>query len=420
MKIAIVGAGVIGVTTAHELAADGHEVTVFERHAAVAEEASFANGGVVGPGYLALAGPPAGLRTEGGRPATLPWPPSRAGLRWRSAARRANAPERWADSRRRLLALANYSRERLHALSLDLQLEYDCAPGCLVLWRTDKDRAAHQETLAFLQEAGVRHEELSPEGVRALEPGLNPETPLAGALHLPDDGVANCRQFTLLLRRAAQALGAHFAFRCEVAPLDRSAPTLLRVTQADGSTESLRFDAVVLCVGAGSAALLRPLGLPPAVPLMAAQRHSIRAPLGEPLNAPESAVIDAQRQVSISRLGQRLRVAGGAALDSTAGRRDPEAIAGLYGVLQDWFPAGALLSGRCATVQEWSGTRAVLPDGPPVLGASGVPGIWLNLGHGDHGWGLACGSARVVADQLASRPPAIDTDGLGITRLLDA
>lgn len=415
MKIAIVGAGVVGVTTAHELATDGHEVTVFERHATVAEEASFAQGGVVAPGYLAIAGGPGELRSMAGRPATLPWPPSMDALRWRSAARQASASQHWPATRKRLLDLAHYSRGRLHTLSEDLRLEYDCGPGCLVLWRSEKERRAQQAQLPFLQEAGVRYTELSPDGARAIEPALAPDTELAGALHLPDDGVANCRQFTLLLRRTAQALGVHFAFHSTVAPLDRTAPALLRVMQADGATQSLNFDAVVLCAGVDAPSLLRPLGI--RLPLLAVHGYSVSAPLGEPLNAPNSVVIDERHQVSICRLGQRVRVAGGAELDGRAELRDPGAIAGLYKVLQDWFPAAARLSGPCTTVQEWKGTRAMLPDGTPVLGAAGVPGVWLNLGHGGSGWALACGSARVLADQIGGRVPAIDVDGLGLHRL---
>jgi D-amino-acid dehydrogenase len=80
-------------------------------------------------------------------------------------------------------------------------------------------------------------------------------------------------------------------------------------------------------------------------------------------------------------------------------------------VLDDWFPGAA----RMSRALVWKGARPMLPDGPPLLGASGIPGVWLNLGHG--GWALACGSARLVADALAAPPPAIDVEGLGVDRL---
>ena len=88
-------------------------------------------------------------------------------------------------------------------------------------------------------------------------------------------------------------------------------------------------------------------------------------------------------------------------------------LATLYKVLDDWFP-GAV---RTREAQAWKGARPMLPDGPPVLGASGLPGVWLNVGHGSSGWALACGSARVLADRIAGRPAEIDLTALEVSRL---
>jgi D-amino-acid dehydrogenase len=123
--------------------------------------------------------------------------------------------------------------------------------------------------------------------------------------------------------------------------------------------------------------------------------------------------MDERYKVAISRLGSRVRVAGSAEIGGALARHHPGALATLYKVLDDWFPGAA----RMSRAQVWKGARPMLPDGPPVLGASGIPGVWLNLGHGSSGWALACGSARVVADALAARPPAIDVEGLGVERL---
>ena len=86
-------------------------------------------------------------------------------------------------------------------------------------------------------------------------------------------------------------------------------------------------------------------------------------------------------------------------------------------MLHDWFPGAAQISNTGASVQEWKGARPMLPDGPPMLGATGIPGVWINLGHGSSGWALSCGSARAVADLMAGRAPEIDVEGLGIERL---
>jgi D-amino-acid dehydrogenase len=92
---------------------------------------------------------------------------------------------------------------------------------------------------------------------------------------------------------------------------------------------------------------------------------------------------------------------------------NPAALATLYRVLDDWFPGAAVQP----KVQHWKGARPMLPDGPPVLGASGVPGVWLNLGHGSSGWALSCGSARVLACAVAGQEAPVDVGRLGIGRL---
>ncbi|HEX7384612.1 MAG TPA: FAD-dependent oxidoreductase, partial [Burkholderiaceae bacterium] len=145
--------------------------------------------------------------------------------------------------------------------------------------------------------------------------------------------------------------------------------------------------------------------------------YSVTAPMrrieAHPDIGPRSGVMDERYKVAVSRFGQRIRVAGSAEIGGHDGRMNSRALDTLYKVLDDWFPGVAQVS----QVQVWKGARPMLPDGPPVLGASGAPGIWLDLGHGSSGWALACGSARVVADALAGRRPEIDVEGLDVSRL---
>jgi D-amino-acid dehydrogenase len=176
-----------------------------------------------------------------------------------------------------------------------------------------------------------------------------------------------------------------------------------------------RFDAVLLCTGHQANRLLRPLGL--SLPLAPVYGYSVTAPLStndhSAAPGPRGAVMDEKFKVAISRLGQRIRVAGSAELGGAPGRMNATALATLYKVLDDWFPGAARLSQASA----WKGARPMLPDGPPLLGASRSPGIWFNLGHGSSGWALACGSARVLADLMAQRTPDIDVAGLQPQRL---
>ncbi|HRH89475.1 MAG TPA: D-amino acid dehydrogenase [Rubrivivax sp.] len=422
MRVAVIGAGIVGVTSAHELAADGHEVTVFERHAGVASETSFANAGVVAPGYVTpwaapgmpakvlrhLFGEHAPVRLGGANVlGRLPWM-----WRWWRACR----PTVYQANRACMYQLARYSQQRLHALTEALGLEYQQARGVLVLLRSARELAQAQAALHMLSELQVDFELLDGAQCHRLEPGLNPAMPLHAGISLPRDEVGNCRHFAHLLKAQAQRHGARWLFQHEVRSVAAgTTPTVKSVDLPNGAAAETRFDAVLLCTGHQANRLLAPLKL--ALPLAPVYGYSITAPLslGEHTTAlgPRAAVMDEKFKVAISRLGQRIRVAGSAELGGDPLRQNPAALATLYKVLDDWFPGAARLS----QASTWKGARPMLPDGPPLLGASRQPGVWFNLGHGSSGWALACGSARLVADLIAGREPAIDTRGLLPQRL---
>jgi len=415
MKIAVLGAGIIGITSAYELARDGHEVTVLERRVAAAEEASFSNTGIVAPGYVApWAAPGMPLKVLQGffsrhAPVRLGLPLSAHELRWIWHWSRACQLERYQANRATMQRLAVYSQQRLHHITAELKLDYESSAGVLVLLRSAHEAQLMQTGLQLLRENGIKFKELKSDDARQIEPALNPDTPFFGAIHLPDDEVGNCRQFALLLKNQAQRMGVNFLFNSDV----------LQVAASDGVSISLagepvarQFDAAVLCTGLDSNRLLKPLGLQ--IELAAVHGYSISAAIREPLNAPHSAIIDERYKVAISRLGKRVRVAGSAELGGRPDKKRVSSLQTLYKVLHDWFPGAQNLAGG---IQEWKGARPMLPDGPPIIGPSGHKGIWLNLGHGASGWALSCGSARVLADLVASKTPDIDSSRFSLTRL---
>ena len=445
MRVAVVGAGIVGVTTAFELASDGHQVSVFERQGTVAAETSFANAGVIAPGYVTpWAGPgmpskvlahllsrhsPVRLRPGMGV-GSVGWL-----WRWWRACRLRT----YQANRLRMQRLAFFSRARLHAISQSLQLDYERSEGCLVLLRRPKDLALVEPGLALLNPLTTRFKLLDAAQCRAVEPGLSADTPLHAGIHLPDDEVGNCRQFAHLLRLEARQLGASFRFNSDVSSIEPGSPPRLVYGQAQAlqpaapakASRSHRrdavdtqflpaepvtepFDAIVVCAALGASALLRPLGVK--LPLLAVHGYSVTAPLRHNEHHPQgprSAVMDERFKIAISRLGSRVRVAGSAEIGGTLDQHDPRALDTLYKVLHDWFPGAAMMG----QAQVWKGARPMLPDGPPVIGGSGKDGVWLNLGHGSSGWALACGSARLLADLMVGRTPAIDTEGLGLERL---
>ena len=446
MRIAVIGAGVIGVTTAYELASDGHEVTVFERRGTVAAECSFANAGLVAPGYVApwaapgMAGKvlkhllsshaPVRIGSNLG-PATLGWL-----WRWWRACR----PQVYRANRVRMQRLAQFSRDRLRDLTKQLHLDFERAAGFLVLLRSERDLRLAQPGLRALAEMGAAPEVLDAAACRLVEPGLNPHTALHAGLYSKDDEVGNCREFTHLLRKESARAGVRFRFNAQVeriaggaepgleirrTPIDPRDRNALRSivgvsdwpdTQPERSEAGdERFDAVVVCAAVESRALLHPLGVH--LPIVPVYGYSVTAPLRHDEQhlhlEPRAALMDERYKVAISRFGNRVRVAGSAEIGGSAHRQSDAAQATLDKVLDDWFPGVT----KRASAQRWKGARPMLPDGPPVLGRSGVDGVWLNVGHGGSGWALSCGSARLVADAIAGRKTAIELDGLGIDRL---
>jgi D-amino-acid dehydrogenase len=446
MRIAVIGAGIVGITSAFELAADAHEVTVFERCAGVASETSFANAGVIAPGYVTPWAAP-GMASKVIKhllsqhsPVRINAKLSPSALVWLWKWWRASNRATFEQNRSRMQALAVFSKERLHTLTHELRMDFEHSTGYLVLLRSSQDVAMAKPSLKVLGELGVKFKGLTADECRAVEPGLSTETKLKGGIHLPDDEVANCRQFAHLLRGKAQDAGVMFRFHTEVLRINPEATpeVVYRHLTADTTSQLGRssetsekdnptteplslgpitqaFDAVLVCAAMGASALLAPHGL--RLPLLPVYGYSVTAPMrhveAHPGLGPRSGVMDERYKVAITRMGSRLRVAGGAELGGAPHVHNAAALATLHKVLHDWYPGVAKL----AQAQTWKGARPMLPDGPPVLGPSGIAGVWLNLGHGSSGWALACGSARLLADMLSGRAPCIPVEGLSVDRL---
>ena len=411
-KIAVIGAGIVGITTAFELASLGKEVTVFEQNSAAAEESSFANGCVFSPGFVTPWVAP-------GLPKTLlgklfrEHSPARIGglgskeLAWISKWRAACKMDSYLVHRSQLHNLASFSDSVFKDITSRLNLEFESSKGFMVLYRTAEEQKNAERILQTYKEMGVSFEVISAERARQIEPALNQESKISGGLYFPNDQIANCRQFALLLKDECEKMGVRFEFNSNINPLSAVNPTLIQLQS--GHT---KFDAVVVCAGVRSAELLAPIGIK--VPLLPIYGYTLSAALRQAIDAPLSGVMDDRHKVTISRIGQRIRVSGIAQIGGAPKTHNTAAFNTLYKVLSDWFPGAAKTSD---SVQEWKGARATLPEGIPLIGASRVPGVWLNIGHGSSGWTLSCGAARALSNLMDGRLPGTNLIGFGSSRI---
>lgn len=401
MDIAIVGAGIAGIATAYELAQDGHTVTVYEQHNAAAEGASFANAGWLSPTLLQPWSTPGW--TPGGKQQALlqaagPWLGHnwRWLRRWKTAERHSAKTGLATATAAALEQIGSFSQQLRHAITAAHELSTESQQGHLVLLRTAKEMQALEVLQTALADMDVSAQWLDAESARATDPGLSPEAPLAGALYLPEGETINCRQWTQQLRQLAVQCGVRLQPQTQITALQMVGRQVH--LQQSGQTAAHLHDAVVLCTGA-SPHLLPASGL--RLPMMPLHGYTISAPLRDPMHAPRAAALDWSQQLVISRIGQRIRISGGAELGTAPEAHNQATLTRMYEVLNDWYPGAAQLSSP--QVQIWRGTRGVMPDGAPLLGRGSQSQIWLNLAHGAHGVSLANGCARILADMIAGR-----------------
>ncbi len=411
-QIAVIGGGVIGVCTAYFLAEAGHEVAVIERHQNVAQEASFANAGIVAPGYAtpwAAPGMPRKILSrlfKSETPVILRPTLDRALWRWMRRWMSECELERYRINKTRMQRIAFYSHDILQQMREYYQLEYEQTKGLLQLFRTEKDLKLAAPAITLLAENDVPYQMLDADGARAIEPALGTNVPLAGCLYLPQDEAGNCPLFVKRLKHIASDIGVQFHFANTVRMIEpESRGVVLHIDEGRFSA-----DAVVVAAGIDSARLLKPLGIQ--VPLYPVKGYSATAVIKNFDHAPLAALLDESYKVAITRIGKRIRVAGTAELGSRTAELQERALRTLIKVGSDWFPDAA----NYATATFWSGIRPMLPDGPPLLGATPVRNVYVNIGHGSAGWSMATGCGKVLADIVSGYTPDIDMDGLTMAR----
>ncbi|MBX3597857.1 MAG: D-amino acid dehydrogenase [Rhizobiaceae bacterium] len=415
MKVLILGSGVIGVTAAYYLAQQGHEVEVVDRQPGPALETSYANAGEVSPGYSSpWAGP--GVPVKAVKWLLMHFGPlvirpkvDMAMVSWVYQMLRNCTADRYAINKKRMVPIAEYSRDCLKQLREDIGIEYDDrARGTLQLFRTQKQVDGTAGDIEVLKQFGVPYEVLDPQGCIDAEPALaRVRGKFVGGLRLPGDETGDCKLFTERLAENAKKLGVKFRFDTAIKGIAMKAD---KIAGVDTSAGLLEADIYVAALGSYTPQIVGPLGIN--VPVFPIKGYSITVPITDATAAPESTVMDETYKVAITRLGDRIRVGGtaeiaGYDLELRAGRR-----ATLEHSVTDLFPEG----GDVSKATFWCGLRPMTPDGPPIIGKTRYDNLYLSTGHGTLGWTMACGSGRVLADTISGRKPEIDISELNLSR----
>lgn len=415
MKIAVLGAGVIGVSTAYYLARQGHDVTVLDRQHGPALETSFANAGEISPGYASPWAAP-GIPVKAMKwlfmqhaPLILRMKIDVHMVEWIARMLLNCTSARYAINKSRMVRLAEYSRDCLIELRAATGIGYDeRMQGTLQLFRSQAQLDGTAKDIEVLKADGVPYELLDAAGCIRAEPALaHVREKIAGGLRLPNDETGDCFKFTNALHRMAAELGVRFDFGRTILGLRAEAG---RVSGVETSAGPLQADAYVLALGSFSPRLSRDIGV--SLPVYPVKGYSLTYPITDATRAPESTVMDETFKIAITRLGDRVRVGGMAEISGYTNDLPERRRATLEHSVSDLFGG----SGDVKSASFWSGLRPMTPDGTPIVGATRYANLFTNTGHGTLGWTMAAGSARVIADLISGRKPEIDIADLAVSR----
>ena len=412
MKVIVLGAGLLGVTSAYFLRQQGHDVTVIDRQATPAAETSFANGGQISVSHAEpWANPSAPLKVLqwlGKEDAPLLFR-IRADMRqwlWGLQFLRECTPARTRHNIGQIVRLGTYSRDMLQALRRDIGIAYDeRTQGILHFYTSQKEFDSAEGPAAQMRELGCDRRVISADEAVKLEPALRHIRPqLAGATYTAEDESGDANLFARELVARCRADGVQFLMSHTVTALREAGGQIdhVEATDAEGRFQRVRGDAYVLAMGSLSPLYASPLGIH--LPIYPAKGYSVTMPVKDAAMAHQVSLTDDEHKLVFSRLGDRLRIAGTAELngyDRDLNRVRCEAIVKRTEAL---FPG----AGDPEQAQFWTGLRPATPSNVPIIGRSKLPNLFLNTGHGTLGWTHSCGSGKSIARIVSGLAPEVD------------
>lgn len=412
MRVAVIGAGVIGVATAYELLRDGHEVVVVDRRGLPASETSYGNAGMVAPGHAYAWSSPKALKTLARslvrNDTALRFRFSKDPRFWSWAWKFAGqcTSERAAYNTRRKVALCLYSQERLHHVLEETHISYGGSRGgALYLYREREGLKRAAATAQVLRDGGVEVRAVTPDEAAAIDAVYEPvRDRFAGALYAPGDESGDARLFTRNLAEVCRERGCEIRLGEEVRRLEAEGGRLRRVVTDKGS---IAADAFVLAAGVTSPRLGRMAGL--SLPVYPVKGYSVTLPIDGRNNPPRLSGVDEDNLFAFANYGDRVRLTAVAEFAGYDVSHKPSDFASMLGAARELFPD----AGDYAKPEYWAGLRPMTPDNLPIFGRGRrLENLWVNVGHGHMGWTWACGAARITADLLGGRRPEHDVGSM--------
>jgi D-amino-acid dehydrogenase len=318
--------------------------------------------------------------------------------------------QRWRSNAEIIYRLCDYSLQAIAELNETNSIAYDGADkGTLRLFRDELSIVNAKRSAALVGELGCRYQVLDPQQCVDIEPALAPEIgQISGGIYFPDDGSGDAHKFTRELARCCKQLGVTFNYGVTVTAIARDGTRISGLVTDRGRLSAAHY---VLAAGTASAQLARPLGI--RLPVYPVKGYSTTVSIGGWNGAPGVPIVDDGRKMAITRMGDRLRLAGTAEFNGYNLEPNPRRAQLLLDSLTELFPGFS----NHASAEHWVGLRPMTPDGIPIIGSTSYQNLWLNTGQGHLGFTMACGSGRIVADLIAGREPDIDIAGMSLQRV---
>mgnify|MGYP003114025757 FL=1 len=411
MHILVLGAGVVGTTTAWYLQKQGHQVTVVDRQNQAGLETSYANGGQISVSHAEpWANPSAPLKVMKWlfQPdAPLLFRPRLDPAQWRWALSFLGqcTSARAAHNIRQMVNLGTYSRSQLQALRKEAGIEYNhLEKGILHFYTNPAEFDGAMEPTRIMQDLGCDRQIIDADRAVELEPALKPiRNRIAGATYTSEDESGDARMFTQNLAKRCAEAGVEFRYGTEILGFERAGERVLGIqTLREGHHETLRADAYVLSMGSFSAALASQLGI--FLNIYPAKGYSITVPVKNEEAAFNVSLTDDEYKLVYSRLGDRMRVAGTAELNGYSRKLNYTRCRAIVRRTAEVMPE----AGYWDQAEFWTGLRPATPSNVPYIGKSHFANLYLNTGHGTLGWTHSCGSAAALADIIDGRKPEVD------------